>query len=185
MFAFKYHSLAGIVVATSLSVVGSAQSATVITGGPAGSPSGIYASAVDNLVVGSVTYDVKFRTEGDTTFEGDATGANAAANALAAALNGSAAIYIQDATTPSDIFGGFDVQTQINGGDVVFYNLVADAWENAGGPGTATGEEIANFTVVNATPLPGALPLFATVLGGMGVFGWRKRRKDVAAMAVA
>jgi hypothetical protein len=32
-------------------------------------------------------------------------------------------------------------------------------------------------TTVNAVPLPGALPLFATGLGALGLLGWRKRRK--------
>jgi hypothetical protein len=179
MFISKSHLLAFMAVAASLSVIERAQSATVTTGGPGGSPPGIFATAVDNLVVGGVTYDVTFSTVSDSTFSGNATGANSAANALAAALSGSAAIYIQDATNASDIFGGFIVQTQTNGGDVVFYNSIAHAWENAGGPGTATGEEIADFTApsVNTTPLPGALPLLGTVLGGLSMLGWRKRHK--------
>jgi hypothetical protein len=36
---------------------------------------------------------------------------------------------------------------------------------------------------VTATPLPAALPLFATGLGGLGLFGWRRKRK-VQAVAV-
>ena len=35
------------------------------------------------------------------------------------------------------------------------------------------------------TPLPAALPLFATGLGALGLFGWRRKRKDAAAVAVA
>ena len=35
--------------------------------------------------------------------------------------------------------------------------------------------------VPSATPLPAALPLFATGLGAMGLFGWRKKRKALAA----
>jgi hypothetical protein len=34
---------------------------------------------------------------------------------------------------------------------------------------------------VGATPLPAALPLFATGLGAMGLFGWRRKRKNAAA----
>ena len=37
----------------------------------------------------------------------------------------------------------------------------------------------------NATPLPAALPLFATGLGTLGLFGWRRRRKNAAAIATA
>jgi hypothetical protein len=36
-----------------------------------------------------------------------------------------------------------------------------------------------------ATPLPAALPLFATGLGALGLFGWRRKRKNAAAMAAA
>jgi hypothetical protein len=37
----------------------------------------------------------------------------------------------------------------------------------------------------SATPLPAALPLFATGLGAMGLFGWRRKRKGAAAIAAA
>lgn len=36
---------------------------------------------------------------------------------------------------------------------------------------------------VATTPLPAALPLFATGLGAMGLFGWRRKRKSAAAIA--
>jgi hypothetical protein len=29
----------------------------------------------------------------------------------------------------------------------------------------------------NATPLPATLPLFATGIGGLGLLGWRRKRK--------
>ena len=32
-----------------------------------------------------------------------------------------------------------------------------------------------------ATPLPAALPLFASGLGAMGFLGWRRKRKAIAA----
>jgi hypothetical protein len=34
---------------------------------------------------------------------------------------------------------------------------------------------------VSATPLPAALPLFATGLGAMGLLGWRRKKKTAAA----
>jgi hypothetical protein len=34
-----------------------------------------------------------------------------------------------------------------------------------------------------ATPLPAALPLFATGLGALGLLGWRRKRKNAAALA--
>jgi hypothetical protein len=36
-----------------------------------------------------------------------------------------------------------------------------------------------------ATPVPAALPLFATGLGALGLLGWRRKRKNVAAIAAA
>ncbi len=35
-------------------------------------------------------------------------------------------------------------------------------------------------TVTNGTPLPAALPLFATGLGALGLLGWRRKRKNAA-----
>jgi len=42
------------------------------------------------------------------------------------------------------------------------------------GPGTFT------LTQLTPTPLPGALPLFATGLGVLGLLGWRRKRKATA-----
>ena len=42
------------------------------------------------------------------------------------------------------------------------------------------------FTLeIGPTPLPAALPLFATGLGGLGLLGWRRKRKNTAALAAA
>ena len=38
---------------------------------------------------------------------------------------------------------------------------------------------------VSSTPLPAALPLFATGLGALGLLGWRRKRKNAAAFAAA
>jgi hypothetical protein len=37
-----------------------------------------------------------------------------------------------------------------------------------------------NLVLSSATPLPAALPLFATGLGGLGLLGWRRKRKAQA-----
>jgi len=47
---------------------------------------------------------------------------------------------------------------------------------------TADGTFTGTMTPIEATPLPAALPLFATGLGAMGLLGWRRKRK-VAAIA--
>jgi hypothetical protein len=44
-----------------------------------------------------------------------------------------------------------------------------------------TGSDSLTFTAtVNTTPLPAALPLFATGLGTLGLLGWRRKRKAAA-----
>jgi hypothetical protein len=58
----------------------------------------------------------------------------------------------------------------------------------AGGPGTNnsvgwSATELSNPPQL--TPLPAALPLFASGLGALGLLGWRKKRKNAAAIAAA
>jgi hypothetical protein len=50
-----------------------------------------------------------------------------------------------------------------------------------GGSGLAAGADsyTQSFTV-SQTPLPAALPLFATGIGGLGLLGWRRKRKAQA-----
>ena len=39
------------------------------------------------------------------------------------------------------------------------------------------------FSELTATPLPAALPLFATGLGALGLLGWRRKKKAAALAA--
>jgi len=41
------------------------------------------------------------------------------------------------------------------------------------------------FTPLAATPLPAALPLFASGIGALSLFGWRRKRKNAAVVAAA
>jgi len=43
----------------------------------------------------------------------------------------------------------------------------------------------AEIASISAAPLPAALPLFATGLGGMGLLGWWRKRKDKRKNAAA
>ncbi len=55
------------------------------------------------------------------------------------------------------------------------------------GPGTAGGNNVMLASISSATseggitPIPGALPLFASGLGALGLLGWRRKRKPVSA----
>lgn len=42
--------------------------------------------------------------------------------------------------------------------------------------------EVFTIAETSPVPLPAALPLFVTGLGALGLLGWRKRRKSVAAV---
>ena len=55
---------------------------------------------------------------------------------------------------------------------------------NYSGAGTPNGffADASGASVV-ATPLPAALPLFATGLGALGLLGWWRKRKAAAATA--
>jgi hypothetical protein len=59
----------------------------------------------------------------------------------------------------------------------VFYADTAHTYDNPGIWSAATIE--------SATPLPAALPLFATGLGAFGLLSWRRKRKNVGARSPA
>jgi hypothetical protein len=46
--------------------------------------------------------------------------------------------------------------------------------------GAPVTSNIATVHIEVGTPLPAALPLFATGIGGLGLLGWRRRRKAQA-----
>ena len=53
---------------------------------------------------------------------------------------------------------------------------------------SAAGQQIEAdfvFDQITDTPVPAALPLFATGLGAMGLLGWRRKRKNAASIATA
>lgn len=96
-----------------------------------------------------------------------------------------------------DNFSGLVTPTSFTAHDGVYTGPntpsidIADAWnyctlpncgeETYAGQGYTPGVWSAN--AVGATPIPAALPFFATGLGGLGFLGWRKTRKAAAAIA--
>jgi hypothetical protein len=63
--------------------------------------------------------------------------------------------------------------------DSVFYALFDDG---GAGPDKDFDDMVVRIAAAPiATPLPGALPLFATGLGALGLLGWRRKRKNAAA----
>ena len=65
------------------------------------------------------------------------------------------------------------------GSDV--FNLPAGVTANAPDPFIVNNL----YIPTSVTPLPATLPLFGTGLGGLGLLGWRRKRKASAALAAA
>ena len=71
--------------------------------------------------------------------------------------------------------------------------IFLDVFNNSTLPADGPGRQPVNGNFVvsefaldaSTTPLPAALPLFATGLGALGVLGWRRKRKNAAALAAA
>ena len=74
----------------------------------------------------------------------------------------------------------FDVSSLVHSG----LNTLSVDGVNDSGPVSGVGS-YAIGPVPAATPLPAALPLFATGLGALGLLGWRRNRKNAAAIAAA
>jgi hypothetical protein len=55
--------------------------------------------------------------------------------------------------------------------------ITGESVVRTGGAGTVYGDLTGSIT---PTPLPAALPLFATGIGGLGLLGWRRKRKAQA-----
>jgi hypothetical protein len=71
-----------------------------------------------------------------------------------------------------------DLTDVLNGGSN--YALIINGANETGGLESYIGD----FTLT-AAPLPAALPLFASGIGALGLFGWRRKRKNAAALVAA
>ncbi len=116
------------------------------------------------------------------------------ANALSGntlALDPNATLFnLYDNDTGVYLQGGQQVTNTLDGWLSTFALLGSEQlqgiWIGEGLAGGNTGADslTVNSLSVSATPLPAALPLFATGLGALGFLGWRRKRK-VGAIATA
>jgi hypothetical protein len=99
-------------------------------------------------------------------------------------------IYVDGSTSTGDfLYNAFDPDANgvfslsLIAGDTYTIALENEANVN-GAMSTASMDGTFDWDIspsIAATPLPAALPLFATGLSAMGFFGWRKRRKQILA----
>ena len=82
-------------------------------------------------------------------------------------------VEFADSSGDTWILSFFDIFADVSNPLSAVYNSDPTVLTNG-----VTGEAV-------PTPLPAALPLFATGLGVMGLLGWRRKRKNAAALAAA
>lgn len=173
-----------------MALLGSQASASTLVGTTSA------ATGIDGLLVDGVTYNVTFVHDSynnvysstPPTFLGEPSTADDAANALADALTALAVTEVSAAGADGAVF--------IPDYDAAGSNI----GPYAGYAGGSSWYGVAGYTAVDtsvsssgdystwsnaATPLPAALPLFATGLGALGLLGWRRKRKAAAALAAA
>ncbi len=83
---------------------------------------------------------------------------------------------------PGDFFCTYSAGTATGGGSLSL-TQDHDAGLCGAGKTSAVGTFAGDSGVAAATPLPAALPLFATGLGALGLLGWRRKKKAAALAA--
>ncbi len=102
---------------------------------------------------------------------------------LSGPLLGHTATIILD---PAQTSGGMTTITPSNGAFAIdsFFDVFFEFTLDTSPPRNqllGPNEFVAAAPTISETPLPAALPLFATGLGAMGLFGWRRQRKNAVA----
>ena len=83
--------------------------------------------------------------------------------------------------------GGFNVSPNVTCCTLTMFSSTSSSPASAGlsdlpfTTGTVSGVSVAFTPPVSSVPLPATLPLFATGLGALGLLGWRRKKKTIAA----
>jgi hypothetical protein len=113
---------------------------------------------------GDVSFDTASST-GNLTF-GDAEFGTFTSTAITSDLVGRSLIVLASGDWTPGMFSGFSGLTGRFPSDITIALTQSSSGSIISGSGT-----------FSAVPLPAALPLFATGLGGLGLLGWRRKRR--------
>ena len=127
-------------------------------------------------------YDVTFGTTEDTTYAGNATGADLAAGQIVYYLNAAGGVYLAGGACVVGVDGGSTDYLAVSQAIICTENIAPPSWTT--GPATGFASEVssangnalwAEFTAVApvVTPEPGTVTLLLTGIGMLGVM--RKR----------
>ena len=159
----------------------------------------------------SVVYDFTFvnsengggTVDGTVTLPSSANGAYAASSVMVTSNTAGFGVgeyvgFTQDITDNTFVISGGEItnasmflifgETNLAPGVVkcctldfdAFASILAGGLSDVGGDVNDGLDDPVTFTL-DTTPIPTALPLFATGIGVLGLFGWRRKRKSVAA----
>ena len=128
-----------------------------------------------NVISWSLSYD--------STLISSSSGGTYSGNSsiLSTLYAGSGEIYFSPVNASSVFFDSSQAELILGGGPTlpifVLYTAGFQFLDQTINPPQTVIAELAS-----ATPLPAALPLFATSLGGLGLLGWRRKRRAVTAV---
>jgi hypothetical protein len=155
-----------------------------------------HATSVTDLIVGGSTYDVDFVLVFDEASAVMAIDFTSAATALTAVDSLDAALNAAGVTGivfPIFTTGSFAIPTSVSITTFPTVTFFEGLYDGSSWQADTSSQDIvlpgdlvlnvADFTLVGTTPLPAAFPLFATGLGGLVLLGWRRKRKNAAAIA--
>jgi hypothetical protein len=157
---FSFSGVSGTEVLSGVVTTGAGDVATLLSG-----------NVVDGLFSGPITSLIPVGTSGYSAWQWDnvITGTPP----FFSTTNSSGLLFLFG---PGNTVG--NLYSDLSGN--TYFSLSEPA--NLYNPGDAGILTIANASAA-AAPLPAALPLFATGLGAMGLLGWRRKRKNAAAIA--
>jgi hypothetical protein len=138
-----------------------------------------------NLVDQTITPLTFSFTDGpDTVSNTNDTGGNGSGSVFLFFYTNSAGLpidwYFSVASAVAGMFSNKNINGNFGDEGAEHVSPYAEAYNgaNINPPGSA-----GSWSSVSTTPLPAALPLFATGLGALGLLGWRRKRKNAAAIA--